>query len=99
MRSAASHRTGDARSGARAGPLLADFKQWLNATLAKLSKEAELAEAIRYMLPRWPALTVAWTTACWGSTKMRRNAHRGLLHLAARTIYLRDPMPAVNVPH
>lgn len=42
---------------ARAGPLLDDFKQWLNATLAQLSKKSALAEAIRYVLPRWPALT------------------------------------------
>ena len=42
---------------ARAGPLLNEFKQWTNNTLAKLSKKSALAEAIRYVLPRWPALT------------------------------------------
>jgi transposase len=42
---------------ARAGPLLADFKQWLGRELTKLSKKSGLAAAIRYALPRWPALT------------------------------------------
>lgn len=42
---------------ARAGPLLDAFKQWLHGRLAKLSKKSALEEAIRYVLPRWPALT------------------------------------------
>ncbi len=41
----------------RAGPLLDDFKQWLQQTERTLSKKAELAKAIRYALTRWPALT------------------------------------------
>ena len=42
---------------ARAGPLLADLHDWLNATLRTLSRKAALAEAIRYTLTLWPALT------------------------------------------
>src|SRR5690606_2661891 len=42
---------------ARAAPLLAALKDWLGETLTKLSKRSALAEAIRYALTRWPALT------------------------------------------
>jgi len=42
---------------ARAGPLLADCQTWLTRTLATLSQKSALAEAIRYALARWPALT------------------------------------------
>jgi hypothetical protein len=41
---------------ARAGPLLEDFKGWLEATLAKVSARSALATAIRYALSRWAAL-------------------------------------------
>lgn len=41
----------------RAGPLLDDFKTWLQHTERTLSKKSELAKAIRYALTRWPALT------------------------------------------
>ncbi len=50
----------DQRSTVRqshAGPLLDDFKHWLQQTERTLSKKAELAKAIRYALTRWPALT------------------------------------------
>ncbi|MCB0271267.1 MAG: IS66 family transposase, partial [Calditrichaeota bacterium] len=40
-----------------AAPLLDEFKLWLAATLGQLSKRSALAEAIRYALTRWPALT------------------------------------------
>jgi transposase len=42
---------------ARAGPLLAEFHQWLQAVLAQVSAKSELAKAARYSLARWPALT------------------------------------------
>jgi hypothetical protein len=42
---------------ARARPLLDTMKAWLEATLAKLSRKADTAAAIRYALSRWPALT------------------------------------------
>ena len=41
----------------RAAPLLADFHIWLSTTLAQLSQKSGLAEAIRYALARWAALT------------------------------------------
>lgn len=41
----------------RAGPLLADLKDWLIATVGTLSAKSELALAIRYATSRWPALT------------------------------------------
>ena len=43
--------------GCQAGPLLDDFKTWLTETLARLSQKSALAEAIRYALARWAALT------------------------------------------
>lgn len=42
---------------ARAGPLLVDFKAWLNQVVQQLSTKSELAGAIRYATSRWPALT------------------------------------------
>lgn len=46
-----------AQRQARAGPLLAEMKTWLNAAAATLSAKSELALAIRYATSRWPALT------------------------------------------
>jgi transposase len=42
--------------GTRSQPLLEAMHVWLQATLAKLSRKAELAKAIHYALERWPAL-------------------------------------------
>ena len=42
---------------ARAGPLLDDFHVWMSATLRTISQKSALAEAMRYALTRWPALT------------------------------------------
>ena len=42
---------------ARAGPLLAELEVWLREKLRKLSAKSGLAEAIRYALARWAALT------------------------------------------
>ena len=41
----------------RAAPHLVDFHTWLSATLSQLSQKSGLAEAIRYALARWAALT------------------------------------------
>jgi len=41
----------------RAGPLLADIKGWIEATLPRISGKSELATAIRYALSRWTQLT------------------------------------------
>jgi len=42
---------------ARAGPELESLHAWLHATLTTLSKKSELAQAIRYALSNWVALT------------------------------------------
>ena len=42
---------------ARAGPLLAEFRDWLQGVLTKVSIKSELAKAARYSLVRWAALT------------------------------------------
>jgi transposase len=42
---------------ARAGPLLDALQQWLQTTLAAVSKKSELAVAMRYALTRWTALS------------------------------------------
>ncbi len=42
---------------ARAGPLVAELKAWLETTRAKLSGKSDLAAAMRYALSRWPALS------------------------------------------
>ncbi len=41
----------------RAAPLLTEFEAWLTATLSRLSQKSVLADAIRYALVRWAALT------------------------------------------
>jgi transposase len=41
---------------ARARPLLESLKQWLEATLCKLSRKSDTALAVRYALGRWEAL-------------------------------------------
>ena len=38
-------------------PLIEDLHNWLQAQLAKLSRNHDLAKAINYMLRRWPAFT------------------------------------------
>jgi transposase len=45
------------RRQARAGPLLAEFHDWLQGVLTKVSIKSELAKAARYSLGRWAALT------------------------------------------
>ena len=42
---------------AQAKPLLDALRQWLEATLSKLSRKSETTMAIRYALSRWDALT------------------------------------------
>ncbi len=42
---------------ARAGPLLAEFRVWLDDALCRTSKRGDLARALRYALSRWAALT------------------------------------------
>lgn len=42
---------------ARASPLLESFHRWLQTTLGQVSRKSVLAEAIRYALGRWAALT------------------------------------------
>ena len=41
----------------RSAPLMEDLHNWLQAQLAKLSRNHDLAEAINYRLRRWPAFT------------------------------------------
>jgi hypothetical protein len=41
----------------RARPLIGELHQWLNKTLARLSRKSDTAAAIRYALSRWRALT------------------------------------------
>jgi len=42
---------------ARAGPLMTSLHDWLHETVRALSRKSALAEAIRYALVRWAALT------------------------------------------
>jgi transposase len=42
---------------ARAGPLLAQLRQWMEQTLTQVSAKSELAAALGYSLKRWEALT------------------------------------------
>lgn len=46
-----------AQRQARAGPLLAEMREWFLRAASSLSAKAELAIAIRYATSRWPALT------------------------------------------
>jgi transposase len=42
---------------AHAAPLIAELKLWVDATVQKLSGKSDLAQAMRYALSRWQALT------------------------------------------
>ncbi|MBK6279252.1 MAG: IS66 family transposase [Gammaproteobacteria bacterium] len=42
---------------ARAAPLLGALREWLEHSLEQVSRKSGLAEAVRYALGRWPALT------------------------------------------
>ena len=46
-----------AQRQARAGPLLAALRNWLEKLLPRVSAKSEIAQAIRYSLARWRALT------------------------------------------
>ena len=53
--------TKDARQAARhlhSRPILEAFEPWLRARLETVSQKSKLAEAIRYVLSRWPGLTL-----------------------------------------
>ncbi len=41
----------------RSAPLVADLEKWMREQRAKLSRHAEVAKAMDYMLPRWDAFT------------------------------------------
>lgn len=43
---------------AHTAPLMSDLRDWLNATLPRISGRSDLAKAIRYALSRWDALTL-----------------------------------------
>ncbi len=45
------------RRQADLAPLVADLEQWMRAERARVSRHAEIAKAIDYMLKRWPAFT------------------------------------------
>jgi transposase len=38
-------------------PIVVDLEKWMHAERARLSRHAETARAIDYMLTRWPAFT------------------------------------------
>ena len=58
----------------QARPLLDSLKQWLEETLAKLSRKSDTAMAVRYALSRWDALMRYWTMAASRSTTTPPNA-------------------------
>ena len=41
----------------RVAPLVDDLEQWMRSERARLSRHAEVAKAMDYMLKRWPAFT------------------------------------------
>ena len=43
---------------AHMAPLMSDLRDWLEATLSRISGRSDLAKAIRYALSRWDALTL-----------------------------------------
>jgi transposase len=53
------HSAGDrlAARQERIAPLVAELEQWMRAERARLSRHAETAKAMDYMLKRWPAFT------------------------------------------
>jgi len=70
-----------AKRQARAGPVLVALRAWLDATLKQLSQKSALAEAIRYALARWEALTRYSTD---GRIEIDNNAAERALRTVAR---------------
>ena len=45
---------------------MAELHEWLNAQLAKISRNHDVAKAINYMLRRWSAFTCSATSSVTG---------------------------------
>ena len=65
---------------ARAGPLLAELKIWLQKQLSMVSAKSSLAQAIGYALSRWTALT---RYLCVGRIEIDNNAAERSLRAVA----------------
>lgn len=63
-----------------AGPILAELKNWLTASLRSLSKKSETAKAITYALGLWPALTLYLSN---GEVEIDNNAAERALRVVA----------------
>ncbi len=83
---------------ARAGPVLADLKMWLDAKLGELSQKSELAVAIRYALTRWTALTRYRDDGRIEIEIMLLNGRCAPWRWGGRTICLPVPMPEASAP-
>jgi hypothetical protein len=88
----------DVRRGerqARAGPLLDAMRQWFQQQLTTFPRRSKPAEAIRYALTRWRALT---RLAPSRLITARRNGHCVVLRSDARTTFLLDRMLGAIAP-
>jgi transposase len=56
---------------ARAGPILAEFKRWLDVTYANSPPKSAIGKATAYAINRWTALTATSMTQCSTSTTIR----------------------------
>lgn len=65
---------------ARARPLVESLHEWLQTTLAKLSRKSDVASAIGYALGRWPAL---WRYCEDGRVEIDNNAAERALRAVA----------------
>jgi hypothetical protein len=81
---------------ARARALLDSFQQWLQSTLAVVSRKSEIAVAIRYARDVGVLCCATRKTATSRSTTMPPNGRCGLLPWDGRTICSPDLIPVAN---
>jgi len=81
-----------------ARPLLDQLKTFLDTALTRISGKSSLAEAIRYALTRWPALSRYLTDGRLEMSNNALNVACGVLFWAAKIICSVDLMPAEGEP-
>ena len=68
----------------QARPLLESLKQWLEATLCKLSRKSDTALAVRYALAAGKRACATWTMVASKSTTTPRNARCAVIALGRK---------------
>ena len=80
----------------RAAPLVASLERWMRGERGKLSRHADVAKAMDYMLNRWDVFTRSSMTAGFASPTMQPNGRCAALASDERHGSLPDRTEAVD---